>query len=145
MLDIFLPKIKARFLTVPGINSAYSFDDIPGKLSSLPAAVILPISGSQSIGGAAISLHRVQVVVYQQSMILSEAYKILVPMVKNVRDALLLDISLGGAVSYCQPVAPPEPWYEIGNVASSMYADASYIGIIFKLQIKSLPESLVIQ
>jgi len=137
-LDLFLPELRDVLLSsVDGVQAAYTFDDLPPKLTALPAWVVLPKSGSQEFGGANIALYDIQAILYHSPANVAQAWAFLVRAVDPVRKAIGRNLTLGGIVSYCHPVPPPATFFEIGAL-SSIYGDQVFIGCVFNLQVKEI-------
>ena len=133
-LEDFLPALtNVLHQSVEGIQAAYTFDNLPAQLGAFPCFVVMPLRGSQDIGGANIALYDIQAVLYCSPANLPEAYLYCVRSIDKVRRAIFSNIKLGGLVDRCVPAEGN--WFEMGNV-TSVYSDKVYIGVIYHLLIK---------
>lgn len=133
-LDDFLPALAGLLAqSVDGVQAAYTYDTLPPSLSALPCFIVMPVSGSQDLGGANVALYNIQAVLYHSPANLPEAYHYCVKAINKVRRAIAMNIKLGGLVDRCVPAEGS--WFEIGAI-NSLYGDKAYIGVIFHLLVK---------
>lgn len=132
-IEDWMPTLGMLLGEVTGIKQAHIYDELPGSLLAFPALVIMPVSGTQQLAPG-IALHTVQVNLYVAGSVLPEAHGMAVPFIKLIRDKVAANVTLGGLVQYCQPVVPPEKWYE--GPGKLDYGDKTHVGIIFRLTVK---------
>ena len=132
-ISTWMPTLRTNIQGVSGIKRAYKYDQIPHKLSGLPAAIILPTGGEQeySEGGPSIAIHNVQITVYVSGTVIPKSMGDVVPLISRVRNALANDIQLGGNCEYC---LPDSPFYD--GPGALPFGDNIYIGIVFNVKIK---------
>lgn len=133
-LDIILPALAEVLLkSVDGLQAAYTFDTLPASLQALPCFIVMPVKGTQDLGGANVALHDIQAVLYHSPANLPEAYRYCTLSIDKVARAIARNVKLGGLVDYIQPTAGG--FYEMGAI-SSLYGDKAYIGVIFHFTVK---------
>ena len=132
-IDTWMPTLRTNIQAVSGIKRAYKYDQIPHKLSGLPAAVILPVSGEQeySEGGQSIAIHNIQITVYVTAAVIPKALGDAVPLIEGVRDALAADIQLGGNCIHC---LPSSPFYD--GPGAIPFGETALIGVVFNVVVK---------
>jgi hypothetical protein len=136
-IENWMGALKNLMLSVDGIATVRSYDDLPGSLAGFPVMIIMPVSGSQAYAPG-IGIHRVELTVFITSQVLPEAYGRAVPLIKKVRDKLASDITLGGLVQYVAPPEPPGNFYEGPGATGYLYSDTQYVGIKFFVNVKDL-------
>jgi len=139
-IEDWMGALKTVFAGIDGIEQAHIYEDLPASIQTVPSAIILVTSGSQSLGdsGVNVAIHRVQATVYVSLQVLGEAYGAAIPFIKKVRDAVGANMTLGGLVSYCLPVDPPEDFY--AGPGQVRYGDKEHVGIIFRLKVKEIED-----
>lgn len=137
-IETWMPALVDVVAGVNGINSdnVFGYDSLPGTLMAFPCAVIMPVSGTQmvSAGGPNTAHHRVQVSLFVSAQILPTAHGAAVPFIHEMLAAVAGDVTLNGLVQHCQPVDPPENWYE--GPGELRYGDKIHVGINFYLDVK---------
>jgi hypothetical protein len=135
-IENWMGALKDLMLSVDGIATVRSYDDLPGSLAGYPVMIIMPVSGSQQYAPG-ISIHRVEMTLFISNQILAEAYSKAVPLIKRVRDKLASDVTLGGLVQHCMPPDAGN-FYEGPGAVGYLYSDTTHVGIKFFLDVKDL-------
>ena len=135
-IEDWMGALKDLMLSVEGIITVRSYDDLPGSLAGYPGMIIMPVGGSQDYSPG-ISIHRVELTLYLTSQVLPEAYGKATLLIKKVRDKLASDVTLGGLV---QHVAPPEggDFYEGPGSMGYRFSNTEHVGIKFFVNVKDL-------
>lgn len=141
-IEDWMGTLKTVLSGVTGVRQVHKYDELPGTISVPKSIILLPMRGSQEVsGGWGIAIHQVQATLYLALQVLPEGYGTAVPFIKLVRNAVIANMTLGGLVSYCKPVDPPEFWYE--GPGAVRYGDKELLGIIFRFVVKE-GESLTV-
>lgn len=142
-LEDWTPALKSNLQAVAGIGEVRNYDEFPADVLVTKTLLIMPRGGggAYGAGGPNITHYRVDLALYHPGQILAEAYAILVPFIKRVRDAIWADVTLGGRVVHCQTAAPPEQWFD--GPGQLKYGDRNYVGILFRLDVKEFENVIV--
>lgn len=125
------------------------YTDLPGSLAEGLTGVLLPLRAAHtySAGGPAVWVHELQFTIYAPGLVLPEAYAVLVPLIKLVRDKMAANLKLGGLswsggrVEHWLPQTDA-PFYEGPGAVG--YGGAEYQGIIFRMELKEIETGVTV-
>lgn len=125
------------------------YEDLPATLLEAPTGLLLPLRANHvySAGGPAVWVHELQFTIYAPGLVLPEAYKLLVPFIKLVRDKMAANLKLGGLswsggrVEHWQPLADA-PFYEGPGAVG--YGGAEHQGLIFRMELKEIETAVTV-
>lgn len=123
--------------------------DLPATLLEAPTGILLPLRAphTYSAGGPAVWVHELLFNIYAPGLVLPEAYKLLVPFIKLVRDKMAANLKLGGLswsggrVEHWLPLTDA-PFYE--GPAAIRYGETEYQGIIFRMELKEIETAVTV-
>ena len=136
-IEDWMGALKNLMLSVEGITTVRSYDDLQGSLAGYPVMIIMPVGGSQQYAPG-IGIHRVELTLYLTSQVLPEAYGKATLLIKKVRNKLASDITLGGLVQYVAPPEPPGNFYEGPGSVGYRFSNTEHVGIKFFVNVKDL-------
>lgn len=125
------------------------YDDLPGSLAEGLTGIVLPLRAAHtySAGGPGVWVHELQFTVYTPGLVLPEAYAVLVPLIKLVRDKMAANVMLGGLswsggkISHWLPLTDA-PFYEGPGAVG--YGGQEYQGIIFRMEVKEVETAVTV-